>query len=421
MATAGTDNAPNGTQADVALLVDWENLKFSLRERNRRPNVTALRQAAERFGRIVYARAYADWQDPVHSGDPASLYLAGLEPVYVLTKRYTDDSGEIRLKNSVDVKLAADCIEASHQFPNISTYIMVTGDHGFIHVLNTLRPRGKRVVVIGVSWTTAAQLTEQADVVLYYDIDVERIRDDGALEVAPAPAPATKKVSPVFAQTAETAANQLRLDGNQGVDQRRIAEVLEQVLSVVREYRKDRRDISVSVLGQELQKRMSMTDFAQHVRGKARGLAQALASHGQIKLIQRDFIDWIYLPEEPDDLIRAQTPPSMDLPRYDYGGFVYTDLSSDKRDAVIHAIYEERNKPGTAWLTFNRLLMVVQPIVARDDQATKNLLNNMVTIGIIRLDSERQGRDPESGAAYAYRTFAIDLGHPDVKKVLHLA
>ncbi|MFN0095176.1 MAG: NYN domain-containing protein [Dehalococcoidia bacterium] len=417
-------NAVNGSvpeQGDVALLVDWENLKFSLRERNRRPNVTALRQAAERFGRIVYARAYADWQDPVHSGDPASLYLAGLEPVYVLTKRYSDDSGQITIKNSVDVKLAADCIEASHQFPNISTYIMVTGDHGFIHVVNTLRPRGKSVVIIGVSWTTAAQLTEQADVVLYYDIDVERVREDGGLEVAPPPQPATKKVSPVFAQTAETAVNHLRLDGNQGIDQRKTAEVLEQVVAVVREYRKDRREISVSVLGQELQKRMPLSDFAQHVRGKARALAQALASHGQIKLVQRDFIDWIYLPEEPDDLIRAQVPPSMDLPRYDYAGFVYTDLAPEKRDDVIIAIYEERQKPGMAWLTFNRLVSVVQPIVGRDDMAVKNLLNNMVTIGVIRLDVERQSRDPETGTPYAYRTFAIDIAHPDVRKALHLA
>ena len=42
--------------------------------------------------------------------------MAGLEPVYVLTKRYTETTGEIRIKNSVDVKLAADCIEASHTF-----------------------------------------------------------------------------------------------------------------------------------------------------------------------------------------------------------------------------------------------------------------------------------------------------------------
>ncbi len=417
---AATTEEANLPQGDVAVLVDWENLKFSLQERGRRPNVTALRQAAERFGRIVYARAYADWQDPVHAGDPASLYLAGLEPVYVLTKKYSDDSGMTRIKNSADVKLATDCIEASHQFPNIGTYVIVTGDHGFIHVVNTLRPRGKRVIVIGVSWTTAAQLTEQADVVLYYDIDVERVRVEGEPEPPP-PSAATKKVSPVFAQTAETAVIHLRSEGaREGLDQRKIAEVLELVLVTVREYRKDRREISVSLLGQELQKRMSQTEFSQHVRGKARVLAQALANHGLIKIIQRDFIDWIYLSEEPEELIRAEIPPQVELPRYDYGGYVYTDLPIEKREAIIFAIHDERNKPGTAWLTFKRLISVVQPIVGRDDEAVKNLLNNMTTIGVVRFDIDRTGRDPETGGSYNFRTFAIDLAHPDVKKALRL-
>ena len=200
---SGNNGTDSLAQGDVALLVDWENLKFSLAQRERRPNVTALRAAAERFGRVAYARAYADWQDPAHSGDPAGLYLAGLEPVYVLTKRYTEASGEVRIKNSVDVKLAADCIEASHSYPNVSTYIIVSGDHGFLHVVNTLRPHGKRVVVIGVSWTTASQLTDQADVVLYYDLDVEPVLGLVTTPTTPTDAAATRKLSPALAAAAE--------------------------------------------------------------------------------------------------------------------------------------------------------------------------------------------------------------------------
>ena len=415
-----------GDQGDVAILVDWENLKFSLLQRERRPSVTALRLAAERFGRIVYARAYADWQDPVHSGDPAALYLAGLEPVYVLTRRYTGEGGNVTIKNSVDVKLAADCIEASHAFPNIQTYIIVTGDHGFIHVVNTLRPRGKRVVVIGVSWTTAAQLTEQADVVLYYDIDVERQLEDGNTQAVPAPAASTpKKVSPQMAQTAETAVARLRVEeGNKDkeIDQRQIAEMLGQVLAIAKEYRKDKRELSVSLLGQELQKRMNTVDFQRHGRGRARPLAQALAAHGSIKLISRGFVEWIYLPEEPDELIAAQLPPmEQELPRYNYGGFVYTDLPVEKREDVIIAIYDERQRPGTDYLTFKRIMTVAAPIVGRDEYSVKNLINNMVDIGILRMDPERHGRDPESGVGYAFKTFSIDLQHMDVRKALKLS
>ena len=46
---SGGDGANGQGQGDVALLVDWENLKFSLAQRERRPSVTALRNAAERF------------------------------------------------------------------------------------------------------------------------------------------------------------------------------------------------------------------------------------------------------------------------------------------------------------------------------------------------------------------------------------
>ena len=403
---------------DVALLVDWENLKFSLAQRERRPNVTALRVAAERFGRIVYARAYADWQDDVHAGDAASLYMAGLEPVYVLTKRYADAGGELHIKNSVDVKLTADCVEASHQFPNIGTYIIVSGDHSFFHVVNTLRPHGKRVVVVGVSWTTAAQLVEQADVVLYYDVDVDTPRPP---EGTPAPArPAAeppKKISPAMAQTAETAMAEI---GSTDIEPRQVAEALDTVIAIVREFRKDRRELSVSLLGQELQKRMPPAEFARVVRGRARTLAQALASHGAIKLVPRDFVDWIYLPDEPDELISATTPPPPREPRYNYAGLVFADLRADQHDDVIRAIHDEKLRPGIDYLTFNRVQQAVGTVVQRDDYSLKNLVNNLLAVGILRFGTERSGRDA-AGNTYRFATIQLDLQHPGVRRALHLA
>lgn len=79
---------------DAALLIDWENLKFSLQQRDIRPNVSAIRDTAERFGRVVVARAYADWQDGWHRADPTHLYAAGIEPVYVPTRSYYDEANE---------------------------------------------------------------------------------------------------------------------------------------------------------------------------------------------------------------------------------------------------------------------------------------------------------------------------------------
>ena len=46
---------------DVALFIDWENFKISLASGNRTPNVTALKEEVANHGRVVVAKAYADW------------------------------------------------------------------------------------------------------------------------------------------------------------------------------------------------------------------------------------------------------------------------------------------------------------------------------------------------------------------------
>jgi len=403
------------------MLVDWENLKFSLAQRERKPSVTALREAAERFGRVVYARAYADWEDAAHNGDPPKLYLAGLEPVYVMAKRYRDPSGAVRIKNSVDVKLAADCIEASHQFPNVETYIIVSGDNDFLHIVNTLRPRGKRVVVIGVSWTTAAHLTEQADVVLYYDLDIEPFGEHAATRGQDVETGEPRKLEPAVAAAADDAVSGMDAAASQDLDRRMVAETLNLILSITREYREAGQELTVSVLGQELQKRMRPSDFQQAGKGKALTYARALEKAGKLRIITHDFVDHLFLPNESADLIAAVTQDSVQREAgYDYAGLVYYDLSPADRESVITRVHEERLKPGNDWLTFNRAMSAARRVVDRDDASLKNLLNSMISAGVLKHDQTRTGYDPETRKPYAYPTFSLDYQHPDVRRTLHL-
>ncbi len=412
--------AGNGAgQEDVALLVDWENLKFSLLQRNRRPNVTALREAAERFGRVAYARAYADWMDPVQSGDPASLYTAGLEPVYVLTRRYTTAEGDARIQNSVDVKLAVDCVEASHLYPNIGTFVIASGDHSFFHVLMLLRARGKRVVVIGVSWATSAQLVQQADVVLYYDLDVEPEGDRG-VPAAPKEPTAVAKIEPRLAQAAARALELAQAKGPVTAEPREIAEVLGHVLAIVEDFRGAGRELPLSLVGQELQKRMPQADFQRLARGRAGDFARALHECGLIRLVNSEFTDWLFLPNERPEAIERPRAVGQEVARYDYGRFNYNDLSPEQRRDVIVAIHNERNKPGIGWLTFNRITETLKPVVRRDDTDVKNLVNSMISWGVLRVGEVRTGHAPETGASYEYKTFELDLQNPDVRQALHL-
>ena len=171
----------------MALFIDWENFKISLAVRGRTPNVSALKEEVANHGRVVVSKAYADWvsRSPELRGasqfilDPPSLYAAGIEPVYVPTRLPPGGSFQpgrtMRIKNSVDVKMTADCIDTAHNFPNINTFVLVSGDSDFIHVINSLRAVGKRVLVVGVSWATSRRMADHVDGLIFYDSDVDPI------------------------------------------------------------------------------------------------------------------------------------------------------------------------------------------------------------------------------------------------------
>ena len=175
----------------VALFIDWENFKYSLYELGKIPQISALMRAVEeRYGRPVVARAYADWEDYYHrkSFDQMNLYYAGIEPVYVPSKRSTP--GQSRIKNSVDIKMSMDCLELSFTNRHVQTFVLVTGDADFLHIANSLRSRGNRIVMVGVTGSTSHHLQALVDDLLYYDLDIEEHEVKAPDELPPAELPA---------------------------------------------------------------------------------------------------------------------------------------------------------------------------------------------------------------------------------------
>ncbi len=133
------------TQArdQVCLLIDFENMVrglISLVGEDRLADsldIGVLFGLAEEYGRVVVARAYADWRIKEMNQFQFDLYNQGVDLIHVLAKR---------LKNAVDVKLAVDAVEAIWEMPQIRTFVLVSGDRDFIHVLKALRRHGKTVV-----------------------------------------------------------------------------------------------------------------------------------------------------------------------------------------------------------------------------------------------------------------------------------
>ncbi len=125
---------------NVALLIDWENIKFSTQEHlNSPPDIITLKKAARKYGKIAVARAYANWSDLVHEGEMERLFLQDIESIFVQTRNILDTSGNTTVKGSVDIRIACDCMELLFKNPEIATFVLVSGDGGFSHVISKLK------------------------------------------------------------------------------------------------------------------------------------------------------------------------------------------------------------------------------------------------------------------------------------------
>lgn len=162
---------------DLAIFIDWENIYIStVNEYGAKPNVSAILEKSREFGRVVSATAYADWTDGDFREAPPTLYSNGISPRYISARYFPGGRASKRRTNSIDVMLAVECSDFLHNHPQVSTYVLVTGDGDFIPLVGLLRSRGKEVVVIGVSEATSYHLIESADYFISYAALLEEER-----------------------------------------------------------------------------------------------------------------------------------------------------------------------------------------------------------------------------------------------------
>jgi uncharacterized LabA/DUF88 family protein len=265
---------PNGFSGDVALYIDWENIKYSLWNRDgRAPNALTLKEAASAYGRVVVAKAYANWQEAQHQADPNDLYSAGIEPIYVPTRTYnTTDSlkAATRRKNSVDIKLTVDAVDYCLMNPNIQSFVLVTGDGDFVHLVNSLRSRGKQVVVVGCSWSTSWQLTSSADHFIPYDVDVD-------------PLPKLE-------------------EGEGQVDSSAIERAFDTLVEVMRDIRREGEPNVFAQIKLMLLSRLGQFDERQHGFAHFKDFMREAEARGLVKTYTVGLIDRAYLPDEQIDL-----------------------------------------------------------------------------------------------------------------------
>lgn len=167
---------------NVAVYIDFENIAISLTEQGYTVNLDHLIERfvvqAKAHGQVVKLSAYAPWGQrgslpplvdstgrEVADEAPSRLMLANIDPVFNLPG-----------KNSADMRIARDVITDAGHTDAADVFIMATGDRDFNQVLNSLRARGKQVIVWSVRGSTSRQIENNPGVTVEYIEDFTNLQ-----------------------------------------------------------------------------------------------------------------------------------------------------------------------------------------------------------------------------------------------------
>ncbi len=137
--------------ATCAIFIDYENVFKSLRGQNinttHKQLAEILKSEAQKVGEVVYARAYAPWD--IFPEAMSVLDRHDIKPEYVEGGR----------KDNADLVMSLE-IQEFLRIPgrDADTFILVTGDGDFVHVIRMLQQEKKRVVVWGVEGSISSRL-----------------------------------------------------------------------------------------------------------------------------------------------------------------------------------------------------------------------------------------------------------------------
>ena len=131
------------TVAQVAVFVDFENLVLgAVKELPDQANPApyeALTRLCRGYGNASVRRAYADWANTLFGSHQDDLAMNGVDLIQVARVG-------IQNKNAADIRMAVDPMETLIVHPEVSVFILVSGDGDDSPLVQRLREFGKWVV-----------------------------------------------------------------------------------------------------------------------------------------------------------------------------------------------------------------------------------------------------------------------------------
>src|ERR1700728_4218546 len=145
---------PDGT-AQVAVFVDFENLVIGavkeLPDQLNSAPYEALTRLCRGYGTAAVRRAYADWANPLFGKHQEDLAMNGVDLIQVARVG-------IQNKNAADIRMAVDAMETLIVHPEVSVFVLVSGDGDYSPLVQRLREFGKWVVGVGTKASTSSRL-----------------------------------------------------------------------------------------------------------------------------------------------------------------------------------------------------------------------------------------------------------------------
>jgi hypothetical protein len=145
----------------LAMLIDAENIVYSLKQRGLAVSIPQLAQAArasaERYGQLQWMIAAADWRVMAQS--------LGVDAQRQFEEQRVETLYEIAKKggNSSDMRLVGKAHELLQASEAPDVFILQTGDRDFTHLVEAIKRAGKRVIIWGVRGSMSQRMLEIAD------------------------------------------------------------------------------------------------------------------------------------------------------------------------------------------------------------------------------------------------------------------
>lgn len=160
----------------IAVFVDFENLALGVKDMHQGEfKIQLVLKRLLEKGRLVFKRAYCDWNGYGHA--VREFHGHGIELIDV---PHTRQSG----KNSADIRMVVDALDLCYSKNHIDTFALLSGDSDFSPLVSKLKENNKRVIGCGVKNSTSDMLIANCDEFIYYD-DLVRMVQKAKAAVRP--------------------------------------------------------------------------------------------------------------------------------------------------------------------------------------------------------------------------------------------